>query len=245
MSFSSEKNNKVAAQEHRHLLRILLMHELETSKVAPYWWNGKFSTQGEAVLTQHSAQSGLTQNDCALAEWSVFSNVHQDHPLSFLLFITILDKIIPILQILPNYDDEIRLFWDGAKKLLPSCFSFIRKLRKKTSGDKHCVKMLNEVLDILSKISMLEIPEEFDLFPKQIYGWATSITNDSPNNDIKKILEDAVNIGALEWFEHINENNGNLNMSEEEKLRNLIKLIQLIRSDLQKAVEYYDRIFQQ
>lgn len=34
-NFSSEKNSQVAAQEHRHLLRILLLHELESSKVSP------------------------------------------------------------------------------------------------------------------------------------------------------------------------------------------------------------------
>lgn len=33
LGFSSEKNPQVAAQEHKHLLRILLLHELETSKV--------------------------------------------------------------------------------------------------------------------------------------------------------------------------------------------------------------------
>lgn len=33
LNFSSEKNSQVAAQEHRHLLRIILLHELENSKV--------------------------------------------------------------------------------------------------------------------------------------------------------------------------------------------------------------------
>ena len=33
LMFSSEKNAQVAAQEHRHLLKVLLLHELETSKV--------------------------------------------------------------------------------------------------------------------------------------------------------------------------------------------------------------------
>lgn len=51
LSFSAEKNTKVAVQEHKHLLRVLLLHELESSKVAPYWWSGKFSDQGEAVIT--------------------------------------------------------------------------------------------------------------------------------------------------------------------------------------------------
>lgn len=34
LTFSSEKNNQVASQEHRHLIRILLLHELEMSKVS-------------------------------------------------------------------------------------------------------------------------------------------------------------------------------------------------------------------
>lgn len=34
LNFSSEKNKQVAAQEHRHLLRIMLLHELENSKVS-------------------------------------------------------------------------------------------------------------------------------------------------------------------------------------------------------------------
>lgn len=34
LALSSEKNSQVAAQEHRHLLRILLLHELEMSKVS-------------------------------------------------------------------------------------------------------------------------------------------------------------------------------------------------------------------
>lgn len=33
LSFSSEKNFHVASQEHRHLLRLMLLHELENSKV--------------------------------------------------------------------------------------------------------------------------------------------------------------------------------------------------------------------
>lgn len=36
LSFSSQKQPRVAAQEHQHLLKILLLHELETSKVRTF-----------------------------------------------------------------------------------------------------------------------------------------------------------------------------------------------------------------
>ncbi|XP_055377531.1 protein unc-13 homolog 4B isoform X2 [Condylostylus longicornis] len=246
MSFSAEKNNRVAAQEHRHLLKILLMHELETSQVAQYWWRGKFCTQGEAILTQHSAQSGLSVTDCAMAQWSVFAQINQKHHLSFSLFNSLLDKIIPTLQTLPNDDDEVKLFWEGAKRLLPSCFSIIRKVRQKLFGDKHGLKILNEVLDIMSKIAMLEPPPGTDLLPKNIYGWIVRDSDDSsPNFDIRGALRDSVKSGALEWFEHINEVSNFTKGNEEDQLQHLIKLTQLVRTDLQQAIEYYDKIFKQ
>lgn len=34
VAFGTEKNNQVAEQEYRHILRIILLHELEVSKVS-------------------------------------------------------------------------------------------------------------------------------------------------------------------------------------------------------------------
>lgn len=267
LAFSAEKNNRVAVQEHKNLLRILLMHELDTSKVAPYWWSGKFSIQGEAVIAQHSAQSGLSAIDCAFAQWSVYTAIHNDHPLAFNLFESLLDKLIRPIQSASTTEDEIKQFWDGTTKLLPSCFSVIRKLRKKTATDKNCVKILTDVLSILSKVAMLEPPEGTDLFPKSIYGLAlrfrwsaylenlkfcfpfrrwTTRSNDGPSWDIHGTLQDAVTSGAKDWFAHINDNScTGSNDSDEDKLQNVIKIIQLVRSDLQRAIEYYDKLFQQ
>lgn len=168
LSFSAEKNSRVAIQEHKHLLRILLLHELETSKVAPYWWCGKFSEQGEAVISQHSAQSGITPTVRALSQWSAYTTIHANHALAFKLFENLLEKLQKYLSNATS--DDIKLFWDGVKKLLPSCFSVIRNIRKKTSSDKNSVKMLSEVLSILSTISSLDIPIDLDLFPRNIYG---------------------------------------------------------------------------
>lgn len=170
LSFSAEKNNRVAIQEHKHLLRILLMHELETSKVAPHWWCGKFSEQGEAVIAQHLAQSGITPNGRALAQWSAYTTIHANHALAFKLFENLLEKLQKLLIGPDAIADDIKHFWDGVKKLLPSCFSVIRNIRKKTASEKNAIKLLADVLSILSTIAAMEVPEEFDLFPKNIYG---------------------------------------------------------------------------
>lgn len=170
LSFSAEKNCKVAVNEHKHLLRLLLLHELESSRVAPYWWSGKFSEQGEAVIAQHAAQSGISVNTRAIAQWSAYTTIHSNHALSFKLFEILLEKLLRFLNSPETHIEDKRLFWEGVKKLLPSCFSVIRNIRKKTSSDKNNMKMLNEVLNILSILGTLSPPKDADLFSKNVYG---------------------------------------------------------------------------
>ncbi|KAJ8944670.1 hypothetical protein NQ318_015878 [Aromia moschata] len=244
ISYSSEKNNQVAEQEHRHVLRIILLHELEMSKVAPYWWCGTFSPQGEQLLTQHIAQSGLNPTEVALCQWSVFAGIHQNHQLSFTLFSNLLDKLIKPLQSNSVSEEDLKLFWEATKKLLPSCFSIIRKIRKKSTSEKATMKQVTEVLKILNYINSLEPLPNFDLFPSTIYPWIT-YHGEGNNCNVPATLNDAVAQGASDWLNHILENNKRPDETEISRLQNLIQIIQLVRSDLQKAIEFYDKLFQE
>lgn len=100
--------------------------------------------------------------------------------------------------------------------------------------------MLREVLKILHKLSVLDVPNTIDLFPENLYGW---LRDTDSKLTIHDVLQQAVIQGASDWFVHILDNNECKDKSEETTLQHLIKVIQLVRSDLQKAVEYYDRIF--
>lgn len=137
-------------------------------------------------------------------------------------------------------EEDVKLFWDGAKKLLPTCYSHIRKLRKKTAGDKTVMKTLREVLKILLKLSELDVPDTVDLFPTSLYGWMRENTE---KLTIHEALHQAVLQGASDWFVHILDNNECKDKAEESRLQHLIIVIQLVRSDLQRAIEYYERVF--
>ncbi|XP_051863663.1 protein unc-13 homolog 4B isoform X6 [Drosophila albomicans] len=244
VALSAEKNKNVAIQEHKHLLKLLLIHELDTSQVANYWWNGKFSSMAEAIRTQHAVQSGLSSYDCAVSQWHAYSTVHETHKLSFILFNSILDILVPTINCLQNDSEDVKIFWDGAKRILPSCFSVLRKLRLKNIGDNKILKALSDVLDILAKIKTFEIPPEIDIFPSTVYGWIEKVNCEESNN-IDTIIVDAINNGAKDWFEHIMEGSKQIkdNENDEEKLQYLIQIIQMIRSDLQRAMEYFDKLF--
>lgn len=246
LALSAEKNKHVAIQEHRHLLKLLLMHELESSQVANYWWAGKFSANAETIRLQHAVQSGLSGFECALSQWSVYATIHEDHPLSFSLFNSILDVVIPVLKCHLNESEDMKSFWDGVKRVLPSCFSILRKLRAKNVSDKQIVKTLCEVLDILSKINALDQqPKSIELFSPNIYGWLSRA--EGSECSIDDVIVDAIHSGTSEWLEHIIEGNrqNSDEQSDDDNLQYLIKLIQMVRSDLQRAMEYFDKHFYQ
>lgn len=244
LNFSSEKNDQVASQEHRHLLKILLYHELESSKVAHHWWSGKFSANAEMIITQHQAQSGLTDVDVAFAQWAVFTEVHQNHPLSFELFEKILDVLVrPIQTKKVSHNEELSIFWESTKRLLPSCFGIVRKLRKKVAGDANSLKLLSKALNIIAKVALLEPPDSTDLFPAHLYGWL--VKKDAISWDIREAMTQAVTIGTEEYFDNIVDNDELISEDNEVRLQQLIKVIQLVRSDLQRAIEHYDKIFQE
>lgn len=212
--------------------------------MAHYWWSGKFSSMADTIISQHQAQSGLTEIDISFAQWSVFTEVHHQHPLSFELFEKILEVLVrPIQTGNVNHAEELVVFWESTKRLLPSCFGIVRKLRKTLAGDANSVRNLAKALNIIAKISSLEIPESVNLFPPQYYGWLKKVGETSW--DIGKALNHAVLIGTEEYFDSIIDHDELLSDDNDVRLQQLIKVIQLVRSDLQRAIEHHDKIFQE
>ncbi|XP_043520293.1 protein unc-13 homolog 4B isoform X10 [Frieseomelitta varia] len=240
LAFSAEHNAQVAAQEYRHLIRVLLLHEIETQKIEKYCWCGRWSAPAEVLLLQHSAQRGLLARNVTLAQWIEYARIHQEHPLNF----TVFNKLaIDLLRPMENglfSPDETKLFWDATKKLLYSCLNSVRKIRRLPAGDKNAMTQLSAILGILSSISSLKVPADCNLFPAKMYSWFLD-PDEAPS--VLQALEYTVEQGGVEWFEHILNNNFPESESDEDALKHHIKVIQLIRADLQNAIDNYDKLF--
>lgn len=104
------------------------------------------------------------------------------------------------------------------------------------------MKQLVEILRILGKLSTLEVPEGLEMFPDNIYGW---LDKNRRNWSINEVLNEAIREGASHWFNHILENNSPEDKSDEACLQYLIKIVHLVRADLQKAIEFFDKLFQE
>lgn len=104
------------------------------------------------------------------------------------------------------------------------------------------MKTLREVLRIMQKISAFDVPDSVELFPINLYGWLRT-KDDGSKLTVHEVLNQAAIQGASDWFVHILDNNEVKENTEEARLQHLIRVIQLVRSDLQRAIEYYDRVF--
>ncbi|XP_046385161.1 protein unc-13 homolog 4B isoform X2 [Ischnura elegans] len=258
LAVGAVKNFQVAMQEHRSLVKMLLLYELEkdtnssidsldglaaSKPCRPYSWSGEFSSKGVIVLTQHLAQAGINAYHQFLAQWIEYTSIHVDHPLHFAVFSRILDTLVPCIQGGNVFsEDEVKMFWDSYKKLLPSCFNCLKKVRRLSKDDKSAELQLRSLLSIFAHLKSLECPDGIELFSPTLFSWFKTIENGC---DIEGGLHDAVTQCAQEWVYVILEENKMDETSDDTKLKHAITVTQKLRSDLQKALDFHEKHFQE
>jgi BAI1-associated protein 3 len=147
LAFNTEHNVQVAFQEHRHLLRILLLHELEARKVERYAWQGTWSGTASVVVLQHAVHRGLRQELLALARWVEFAAVHQEHQLSFGLFLELAEELGgPVKSPGQLSAEQAKLFWEAAGRVLYSGLNMLRKIRRLPIDKESTMKQLAAIL---------------------------------------------------------------------------------------------------
>ncbi|XP_014210937.1 protein unc-13 homolog 4B-like isoform X2 [Copidosoma floridanum] len=244
LAFSTEHNARVAYQEHRSLLRILLLHELESHPTERYSWQGGWSGPAEVVVLQHAVQRGLCPKFVNLARWIEFAAAHQEHQLSFAVFLKLAEELVAPVASGSLSDQETLQFWDACKKILYSGLNALRKIRRLQVDKEHMMKQLVAILRMISLLSSsLEVPQTVNLFPLEMYSWLPPEILDGDRISIPEALEFAVIRGGAERFEYIVANNNLESDSDEEALKYHIKIIQLVRLDLQRAYELYEKLF--
>ncbi|XP_059472886.1 protein unc-13 homolog 4B isoform X2 [Neocloeon triangulifer] len=244
LSLGALKNVQVATQEHRQLLKILLKHDIEVTKPLPYKWSGQFLDLAASILNQHRVHTGIDENHVQLARWAEFCSHHTEHALNFQLLGRTLEKLCRPIRDGALNDEEAKVFWEAAKKLMPACLTCIRKLRRLMPEDKATLTQLEALLSVLSQLTTLTPPAGFELFPSTLYAWLSP--SDGPNCDIRKSIQDAVRQGAKEWYGHIVETNNDEDKKSDDQdiqLSYYIKILTCLYSDILRAIEHHDKIY--
>jgi len=61
-------------------------------------WKGRFSVPAETILRLHCIQCGLPKISVILARWTEFISVHILYPLNFSVFLSLLQKLVKVIQ---------------------------------------------------------------------------------------------------------------------------------------------------
>ncbi|XP_025408650.1 protein unc-13 homolog 4B isoform X2 [Sipha flava] len=241
LSFGSEKNKQVAAQEHRHLLRVLLAHQINEQKPDINSWMGDFLPESSLIIQQHVAQSNIGLVDEYLGRWIEFINAQGTSPvINTKVFSDILENLVKPISTGQLSNEELKMFWQSAKKALPFCYNIIRTIRKKSPEDQQLLDQIEYTLNILRHLKSFEMPDNLDLFPSEIYGWLLPCEH---TRDIQSTLHDAVIQGAVDWYVHVLENNAPDDFTEEGQMKLQLKITQHLKQDLQRAIEYHNKLF--
>lgn len=242
--FSSAQNKETAIEQHETLTKLFLEYELNSSSVARYWWSGKFTAAGEAILNQHAICADLTETEKVLIYWNAYTTIHVRYRVAFGLFQGLLEKICPLVTSNSISPGDLNKFWNGVQLLLPSCLAVIMKLRKRIAGDNDIVKTVTSVLHILGKVDSIRETCNIPLFPPEKYEHFRHKVEKNPNISIHDVVLLAVRTGAKKWFDEAVTNTiSKLTCSDEEKLAGSINLIQLLQSDIIRANTYYNNPF--
>ncbi|XP_049530123.1 protein unc-13 homolog 4B-like [Anopheles darlingi] len=244
--FTSKLEKSTAKREYEQMLRYILQYELRSSSVARYWWAGELTTEGDSILVQYCKCSNLTPSEQTVIRWFVYTQIHLTHPLSISLLEGMLDKLSAGYDTVLASDDERTRFWEGVRRILPSCLSIVMKMRKRIAGDKDIVKTITSILHLLSKAEQLATRKGIVLFDEATVRCIKQQTLDcTKHSTMKDAVVLAVQLGARTWFETLLASAIEGTLSNEEKLRSLIKFVQMLQSDLLRAKTYYDSVFKE
>eukprot|EP00092_Neocalanus_flemingeri_P041502 GFUD01045197.1.p1 GENE.GFUD01045197.1~~GFUD01045197.1.p1 ORF type:complete len:1194 (+),score=262.01 GFUD01045197.1:849-4430(+) len=219
LTLSTEKDQHLTSQEHRHLLKILFAHELQRSNAAPFTWNGEFSRESVLILAQHAVQGKLTGADTALARWLVFCHTHCDLPLDYRLFHPILEKLSYALDNSLLHAEEEGKFAEVALVFVNHCVEFIRKHRHFVASDPEYLVQLEYILKCLNLLR----------------GTLAKCNNEVDCN-IKEQVEEAVVNSVEDWYNFILDKMP-IESNRAMRIKNLTNLANILGQDLREGCE--------
>ncbi|CAG7662169.1 unnamed protein product [Allacma fusca] len=126
-----EKDKTVAVTEYRHVLQVLVIHELKQNDDKNIPWGGELSEHSECILKQLRLQGALRSSDINLAKFYVYSHAHYDHRINAKLFLSTLKAIWEdhkneqMSADVTIFSYEAKIFWIAAERFLDNFSVFM------------------------------------------------------------------------------------------------------------------------
>ncbi|CAG9799484.1 unnamed protein product [Chironomus riparius] len=255
-------------QAHVDLLKTFLKHEIMISKLPNYHWIENFNSSALKILSCHANSTNLEESYISLAKWIAFIEIHQNYPTNLENFHILLENIIDTQQyekesslqcshrlsftkLFKFFDNSkngvlesvikegqheihlkvkeeeiIKLFWISTSQLKDSFLNFIFELQSNQSDKEDIKNILRNIFEIVEKINKVTTPID-----KEEISFQERMKKSLTNGIIEHFMKN-VNQKLLKQAKH-----------NEQKLNQLIKLIQFVQKNFKQFIEDFGQIF--
>ncbi|XP_064637155.1 BAI1-associated protein 3-like isoform X4 [Lineus longissimus] len=256
----SEEDNWTDIKQHEDLYCIFIEHEIRKYQDAKYRWDGELPQAAQTILHQHAIQGDITEVQRAMCRWAAYSKKHLEHPFDYEVLYRLLEDLDSVWEpsALSREEDKDEEGNEeekerNAKKspygtnrprktqeeslaesfnlFIEFCLGLLRKLRQVFPAANRAAQVrLDFMLRCLAKIYQMSVFRKCCPFQKELHSEIVAV--------LKK--------GNLEWYEKqysITRPQTNVK-GEDEIVVSLSELTNIINTDCQKSLLYYDKSFE-
>ncbi|XP_076324975.1 BAI1-associated protein 3-like isoform X2 [Tachypleus tridentatus] len=228
---TAEEDNWREFVEHQELLWLFIEHELKNHQGPGYTWAGDLQTPALTILHQHAIQGDITELQKILCRWIMYARKHMEVQLDYAL----------LKELLENFNTS----WNNSETQL--------------SKDEEAA--LAESYNLFIDFCLARVRKHWDIFPynnKQgrhkliyllkcialIYSMKVFRRCCPFRPSLHVEIINTLKKGTLAWFDTLVSFNESKAHTEEKILQGLIKLVNIINSNVQKGALCYDHIFE-
>lgn len=249
---------------YKILLKLLIYHELKSSRVSNYRWMGEFSLLSSKILSIYAEMHFLDEIHINFAKWIAYASVHQTNPINLQNFSKLLDVLIEDV----NCDDGC-YFPNTFMSLFPKCLpctspeasNHLRTIEnykdfKLKINNFHIIKLFWDATEKLHFV-FLEFIEnlhnksnkinKIEILTKTLEIVTKIDEISQPNyvelNDFWILMENYLTNGTVEHLSaNIKHENLKFTNCDEDRLDELIRVMKIIQKHLQSMLYDYSEL---
>ncbi|XP_070581067.1 BAI1-associated protein 3-like isoform X2 [Ptychodera flava] len=225
----AETERWTAITAHQTILEKFVEYELQRHASKSYTWDGRLSSVADTILHQHALQNDITDAEEAVCNWLAYSKEHMHHPLDYAFLYKLLrsiDKLWAPTLLSKEYDDMLA---NSFCSFIDFCLGLLRKQRDLfPPANKAAYYRLEYLLICLDLIYSMKFFKKCCPFKKELH---------------REII-DIIKKGTVDWYETVYALAEPQVQSEEEQVTSLVSLTNTLNTDMQRAVKYYHKLYQ-
>ncbi|KAK2182622.1 hypothetical protein NP493_345g04038 [Ridgeia piscesae] len=231
----SEEDNWNDIRQHEDLICVFIEYELRKFKYEVFRWTGELSKAATTVLHQHAIQGDITEVQQSVCRWMAYSRKHREHPFDWTLLLKLLEDLDEKWEQADLSRDEEEALGQSFQAFIEYGLGLIGRQREVyPPANKAAHVRLVFLLRCLIKLHGMAVFTRCCPFQPELHMEVARV--------LKKSTTDWYDRSRRRW--RPTSDSDGPRQRDEDVLANLIRLVNMLNSDLYKGLQYYTPLYQ-